>query len=300
MDDRQIEKIEGEGTAVSSLSELRHAPTKRREISTRQKEEELMVKMFGPGPDKEEKMVEFFDKVADGYEATNPVDDSIVRLDQEEALLESLRAKVPILVRGYYHVGKTSMAKTIVRRHYQNDVYLTGTGEIKAPFEEFKKTFGIRQVRQYILERERPEIMDEQIRQAEREIEKRIDESDLSPLGYLDRYLGQRGEQALLVLDEVMHIVGTRDREKLNYLASLRELANLDLIIILHRSAEDEELLGETFAGFETYYPRALTFEEVNLLVHRPLEGTPIRFTPGAIREVLAFTGGAIRDPMFL
>ncbi|MDP3769702.1 MAG: hypothetical protein Q8R40_02075 [bacterium] len=106
----------------------------------------------------------------------------------------------------------------------------------------------------------------------------------------MNDYLASKGEKAFLSLDE---IIGFAEQpEKMKYLAGLKNLSQVQLAIVLHRFASFEDSFKEIFDGYETHFVRQLAIEEVGALVRKPLEGTHITFTNGAIQRIFEFTGG--------
>lgn len=67
---------------------------------------------------KQDKIREFFNKVSRGYENSSPIIDSIVRLDQEKAIGEELDSGTPVLIRGNWRMGKTSMVFSLISHRY--------------------------------------------------------------------------------------------------------------------------------------------------------------------------------------
>ena len=91
-------------------------------------------------------------------------------------------------------------------------------------------------------------------------------------------------------LDEV--IAFAKKPEILEYIAQLKKYPNIKLAIVLHRYYEFEQQFAKIFKDFETHFVKALTFEEVKLLITKPLKNTPIKFTAGAIQKIYEITGG--------
>lgn len=244
----------------------------------------------------EERRDEYFKNVADKYEQTRPVSDSIVRLDQEAEIVKQLRENTPVLIRGIPRTGKTSMGRSI-KTHYfgrENSIFIDvvtqeSAGSSKSP-ENFKKHFGEHAITRFIAERELPKAELEDIFNRKDEIIKLIEKSQKSPFEFLNNYLLQKGEKIFLFLDEAIGLA--EQQKKMEHLAGLKDLSQVQLAIVLHRFASLEDSFKEIFEGYKTHFVRSLTIEEVGALVRKPLEGTEITFTGDAIQRIFEFTGG--------
>jgi hypothetical protein len=217
-----------------------------------------------------------------------PVRDSRVRLEQERLICQALkRAGKPVILRGSRRIGATSFLQSFGLHWYGSKNYLFVDLQRRGPkkregFEAFRARFGLDLVAVFIAGKEvGPEY--------EREM-RRIRESSQTPLEYLNGYLNERSSEALLIIDEA---IALRDFPGgYQYLSSLRNLGNLDLLISLHRDPENEALLGKTFADFEAQIIGPLSLNETALLIQQPLVGTPVSFTDEAARQIYQLTGG--------
>lgn len=199
-----------------------------------------------------ERSADMFFQVASRYEQAGVVADSIVRQEQEQAIQADLEAGQPVLIRGNWRMGKTSMVFSL---------RLVGDEKV---WEE---------------------------RNAEsKRIAKEIEESGQNAFAYLSEWLKARGETAFIALDEV--IAHYEDKEALEYFASLGKLSNLKVALVLHRFHQFEETFAQIFKDFKTHFIKPLTLEETTLLVRTPLAGTPIEITDEAIARIQEITGG--------
>lgn len=244
---------------------------------------------------RKERIDDYFGEVARKYEPAMPIPDSIVRLDQEAEIAETLRGGKPILIRGNWRMGKTSMTRSLETHQFgkENSIIMDAMAESAGrdeSLEDFQQHFGAYRIAQFIAERELPGAEFQDRHKKEDEVRKQIAESQKSPFEFLNDYLTQRGEKVFMSLDEVIGLA--EQQEKLKYLANLKSLNSIQLAIVLHRFASFENSFKEIFDGYETHFVQPLTLEEVGTLVREPLEGTRIAFTDDAIQRIFEFTGG--------
>ncbi len=242
-----------------------------------------------------ERIENYFRNILNQYEEYMPIPDSIVRLDQESAIAKALRSHKPVLIRGNWRIGKTSMLRSLEKHHFGTgntlfiDVGGENIGQDKPP-DELAKQFCLTQIASLIAKRELKTTAATNISDITASIIKQIKNSKKSAFEFLNDYLAKQGQKVFISLDEVMGF--TKKPERLSLLASLKGLSNIHLAIALHRLASFDDLFKNVFKGFETYFMRQLTLKEVGLLVRKPLEGTKISFTDAAIWKIFEFTGG--------
>lgn len=255
---------------------------------------------FGPNP-KEREVWSYFTRIADRYELSRPIRNSVIRLGQEARIATDLNEGRPVLVRGFKRIGKSSMLESLAA-HFGRENSLVFNAALQCQgltepggFERFRAHFGLGKVARFIAEKEGGKKGWNEEATSEREYELEdglISESGRSPFEYLNDWLGRRGETAFVGLDEVTTYAHPKYQEGLEYIARLRNLGNIRLALVVHRVAEYEKLFAQTFAGCQTHYIGAVDKGEVGRLVHHHLEDTPIVFTEGAVDEIYNFTGG--------
>lgn len=266
------------------------------EINTDEARELAMFdEMFGvdkegsAGKLREIKINDYFNKVAKKYEQRREIPDSIVRLDQEGKIAEDLRDGNPVLIRGNWRIGKTSMAESLKTHQFgdKNSLLIDARTYVTRPEESldvFKKNFAISKISEFISQLESGDAFNSQ------KIEEQIKKSNKTPFEFLNDYFSQKGEKVFLSIDEIVWFA--QEPEKLKYLADLKDLSHMQVAPVLHRIALREDLFKETFNGYKTHFIRALTVEEVGILIRGPLKGTAITFTDDAVQKIFEFTGG--------
>ncbi|MDD3284431.1 MAG: hypothetical protein PHZ07_02450 [Patescibacteria group bacterium] len=228
---------------------------------------------------------ELFNSLSYKYEKHRPIEDSIVRLDQEEEIYEDLENNKSILIRGNWRAGKTSMLKSLENHKFgkENSIFIDVAVLSSYSLEEFKKIFGKYQIIDFISQK---------TNQDENKVEEQIKNSGKTPIEYLIQYLEQNSEENIfLEIDEVISLA-QKNPEALKYLASLKNVSQIKLAIVLHRFHSFEEDFKKIFDGFETHFVKPLSFDEAKKLVLAPLKDTPITFSNDAIKKILEFSGG--------
>lgn len=256
-------------------------------------EKEGIIKVLGLDgkyDEKDKERVEnYFNEIAQEYPEHRPVCDSAVRIDQEKEILEKIQKGAPVLIRGNWRVGKTSMINSL-KKHFENSLFIdTATDANKEEsLDDFKKRFGAYAVAELFEKMETKKA--NSTAEDEEEIRRRIKDSKKTPFEYLNDYLSEKNEKVFLSLDEVVGFI--EEPEKLKYLASLKDFSQIQIAVVLHRIASSEKMFKDIFSGYETNFIRSLTLEETKQLIHRPLEDAPINFTNEAVLKIFEFTGG--------
>lgn len=237
----------------------------------------------------------YFSKASQEFRNLHARPDSIVRLDQEQAIFEDLEAGMPVLIRGNWRIGKTSMALSLAKKRYQgNALFIDAQGYSGSDetIGDFRRDFGAHDIEQFITDREfEGKDIDFNTQRARAvELKEDMKTQSVTPFEYLDKFLEQRKEKAYVAIDEV--IMYASEPDKLRYLENLKDFKNMKLAIVLHRIHKYEQLFGKVFEGFKTHFMRELSEQEIATLVRHPLKDTQITFTDGAIGELASFSGG--------
>lgn len=235
-----------------------------------------------------------FLETSNRYEFGRPIRDSIVRLDQEREIFDDLQNHVPVLVRGNWRMGKTSMVWSLEKHRYSENQVIKQDVAARGPFDdelpEFRKRFGLFDVSDYLQNSSEAKAESQNSVEDRKFWQEQIKASGKTPFEFLDEWLEEKGERVLVSLDEAIALADKPD--KLAYLAELQHLKNISLCIVLHRFSKYEELFSKTFPDFKTYFVRPLSVAEVGAIVRQPLQNTNIEFTDEAIQRIYAITGG--------
>lgn len=227
----------------------------------------------------------YFFNIASNYECGGVITDSIVRRDQEGAITHDLDGGKPVLIRGNWRMGKTSMAASLATHTYGEDRTLTWSLD----------TFSAKTVSEYQDEFAyfiADWIAEHSARPNDREkIFADMKTGQPDPFAHLNTYLAEKGDTVFVALDEVI-VLAQSNQDVLHYLASLQQYDRIKLAIVLHRYAEFEQSFQDIFQNFSTHFLRPLTMEEVGALVRQPLQGTCVTVADDVIAEIYAVTGG--------
>ncbi|MDD2655973.1 MAG: hypothetical protein PHQ18_00155 [Patescibacteria group bacterium] len=222
------------------------------------------------------------------------IERSIVRLDQEKKIQDTLLAGQNVAIRGLKRIGKSSMLNSLVNDFgADNSIKFDAIPILSdSSLDYFKKRFGLYEVCKFIRQKEI-----EQGKQASiEEIREKITESGQTPFEYLNQYLKDNNIKCFIAIDEVVNVI---DNEGfLRYIASLGNLDELQIALVLHFvDIENNKMLQKIFGeDYQEFYIRPLTLEETRLLVEKDLEGSYLTFAPDAIEKIYEFTGGKARE----
>ncbi|HNZ86837.1 MAG TPA: hypothetical protein PLD95_04730 [bacterium] len=228
---------------------------------------------------------ELLDSISYKYEPNRAIEDSIVRLEQEEKIYKNLEDNQPVLIRGNWRSGKTSMLKSLKNHKFgkENSIFIDASTIFSNSIDEFKSNFGKYQI---------IEFLSQHTKQNENEIAGEIFNSKKTPIEYLIQYLDKNKENnVFLGIDEVITLA-QKNPQALEYIASLKNINQIKLAVVLHRFHSYEEKFQEIFNGFETHFLKPLSLDEVKKLITEPLKGSPVTFSDDAIEEILKFSGG--------
>lgn len=244
------------------------------------------VEKFKQSNAKQEEIKNICRSVSHEYKTGRVVENSVIRKDQEYSIMQDIKGGTPVLIRGNWRIGKTSMLFALRNNHFkpENTIYISLEGEDqKKPLEEFEKTLCFFEAVDCIAERD-----DEQMDTYE--VEEKIEESKDSPLVFLNKYLAEKGEHVFLAIDEIINFEDHED--KMKHVANLKKLSNVHLAIVLHHLAPYEKKFEEIFSDYKTHYIKQISPEEVKKLIQNPLRDTQITVADDAIQRVVEITGG--------
>jgi hypothetical protein len=245
---------------------------------------------------RKEREMNFFDEIYQQYEPASPIQNSIVRLEQERDIAQSLAAHRPVLIRGNWRQGKTSMVLSLKNHYYmgQESLFVDASAISydfeDVSFEQFKYEFCLYEIASVMAKKELPTSEYDKRLEQEEVLADTIKASGKTPFAYLNDYLKERGETIYLAIDELISFA--KRKEQLAYIASIQQFDHIQLAFVLHRIHEYEELFDRVFDGYETYFVQPLTVEETRKLVMAPCERKGITFTNEAIEKIHEITGG--------
>ena len=95
---------------------------------------------------------ELLDSISYKYEPNRAIEDSIVRLEQEEKIYKNLEDNQPVLIRGNWRSGKTSMLKSLKNHKFgkENSIFIDASTIFSNSIDEFKSNFGKYQIIEFL------------------------------------------------------------------------------------------------------------------------------------------------------
>ena len=257
---------------------------------------ELFANESGDAIDKD-KLEQYFAQMLKDIPQEKYVDDSVVRVDQTEKIVESLlnNRMVVVFVRGFWRVGKTSLLHSVAKKFGQEDSLIIDAGGEswfdfnQKEFEDFKKVFCINSVAKFL---------EEKSGKKKEEIEKEIECSGLYPLAYLNSQVVLKDKTIFVALDEVIGFVNSK--EFADYIDEIRRLTNLHVVVVVHSNVSYEDSFKNNFLkdkeNTEVIFPRALTVEEIALMVQKYKGDMEIALSQEALALIHEYTGGMPRE----
>ena len=257
---------------------------------------ELFANESGDAIDKD-KLEQYFVQMLKDIPQEKYVDDSVVRVDQTEKIVESLlnNRMVVVFVRGFWRVGKTSLLHSVAKKFGQEDSLIIDAGGEswfdfnQKEFEDFKKVFCINSVAKFL---------EEKSGKKKEEIEKEIECSGLYPLAYLNSQVVLKDKTIFVALDEVIGFVNSK--EFADYIDEIRRLTNLHVVVVVHSNVSYEDSFKNNFLkdkeNTEVIFPRALTVEEIALMVQKYKGDMEIALSQEALALIHEYTGGMPRE----
>ena len=246
------------------------------------------------------KIVDPYKKISNKIVIGPPVN-SVIRKNQERDIIQSLRNRNNVYIRGYWRTGKSTMLESL-QDHFPGSNMCTEFNCKTA--EEAKRLladvigFAIYQAEHPdLINPDRPSTEDkknwqekdfEELDQLQQKI---LRESD-DPVEYYNRYLAEKNIIGLLCIDEVR---ATMDKpEVFNYVASLdRPFSHLRLAFVLHRTRRGEKDLMSRFKSGKTFCIGSITEEDLDTLLDNYNKDHLVEFTLEAKKALIYYAGTA-------
>ena len=209
------------------------------------------------------------------------IKENFVRLEQEIAIKKDLDERKPVMIRHFWRIGKTTMLESVERK-FENSIYFDmRCSNTTSALPNWKKNLALEEVAKFISKKESSLI---EVVKAE------MVSTQRDSFDYLNMYLERKNEIIFLALDEVSIL--HKKENYLEYLASLKNLSQIRIAIVIHKSCKNETLIKEVFRDYTTHAIRTLTLEETTRIIRKPLEETEVNFTDGAVQRIHALSGG--------
>lgn len=195
-----------------------------------------------------------------------------LRLDQENTIATDLEAGRPVLIRGFFRMGQTSMMRALENRFAPDFIQVDVRDIHQKDLEELETLFDIHALR-FLAKRE-------------------VTTQRQGALRYLSNHLQDQNQGVLVSVNEGGALPHNRDHAR--FVADMQHLPGLQLAVQMPYMDTGESVVAEFFEGFKTHKLRALRQEEVDKLtkgVTTRLESSTA-FTNGALDELFELSGG--------
>ncbi len=236
-----------------------------------------------------------FRKLEMEYSNVLPVKDSVVRIEQQQKIIDDLEEGVPTVVEAYWRHGKTSMLKSIGREWEEKndieplymDVSMREHDWKNASAEETRESFGEYNVSRYL--RQFPDIEPEEY-EAERK--------DKTPFQALDSLMQKQGKRVLVEMDELLGIAQKGDGSFEAIMQDMKGLKNISVLIAWHPLDTLAKEADVAYAGYERKPIKPLSIEDAKTLIERPLKSvdSKVSFSDDAIKKIYDYAGGRPMD----
>jgi hypothetical protein len=243
-------------------------------------------------------MKEHFSRLEQQFANALPVENSIVRIEQQNEILEQLEAGNIVVIEAYMRQGKTSMLKSLGnawdKKYNQQALFIDSSmmaDVCEKPREDFNKEFALFKISSYIRNNfediSRAEIME--------------DLKDKDPLVYLDELLGKRGKNILLEVDEFTTLLEKNNNNAKEFMDKIKNFKNIKTIIAWHAFDIYADKANDSFKDCIRTPIKPLTIDDTKLFIEDHLKkiGSDVNFSDDAIKRIYDYTGGRPMDTGF-
>ena len=243
-----------------------------------------------------EAMMKHFRTIDIEYPAAMPVENSVVRIEQQNEILKNLEAGVSVVIEAHKRQGKTSMLKSLgnewKKRNGTEPVFIDMNKEIftyeNTSPEEFKNIFGKRYVEKFI-RKNFSQIKDEDVK---KEMEGK------TPFEALDALAIKEGKQILLEIDELTDLAKKDDGRVQLLTENLKNLKNVNVLVAWHPFDTYAAQAEVAFKDYKKESIKPLNNDDAKKLIERPLKdlGSDVSFSDEAIQKIYDYAGGRPMD----
>lgn len=196
---------------------------------------------------------------------------------QEGEILADLNAGKPIIVRGMWGTGKTSLLFSLMGRFGDVSSFYVQCGRPRATASATKDSLNAVITRK-IMTRLGLDTED-----------KRLTSTIMTdPVGFLDQHFANLGGRALLIVDEAVRYLS--EPQVLRYIAGFGKYSNVSLAVVIHFRYEAE--IEDVFSGFNRHVVRPMNLQEIDALVGHYVRDTGVSLSKSAKARLRAISGG--------
>lgn len=240
-------------------------------------------------------MEKYFREIAWSISVGMPVEHSVVRVKQQNEIMEDLEKGVPVVVEAHKRHGKTSMLKSLGNEWIEKrgiaplyiDLNVKDWKWKSMSSEKFNEEFGRDDIEAFV-KYNFPNISQE-------EIEK---EMGNNPFKALDNLMEKTGKQILLEIDEIFSVAKKNDGRLELLLQNIKNLKNIKVIIAWHPFDTFSNQAEVAFNGYKRTPIEPLTFDDTKILLGKPFKdiNSDITFSDEAVQRIFDYTGGRPLD----
>ena len=254
------------------------------------------------------------------FDPYSPEKESRVRLDIQGAIARDLKNGRPVIIRGLYQSGKTSLLFSLMNNELkgENYIHIDSSTCLDKDSVNFvypvvtllvNRDFGFDTTKNELLS-----ILENRAREAGKDPETAYDEYEAterelfnlhleeiqawktktgrSELEYLNEFLAAEGETAYLLFDETTRYFQKESTEAINMLESAKSLSNIRSAYVIHYAPSLSQEIDTFSKGVEEYWMRPLKPFETRTVVEEAAEGRNISISKKAADRIHALTGG--------
>jgi len=250
---------------------------------------------------RKQKEQKYFRKLSNKFEFTALVAADL-RYDLITAIEQDLESGQPVLLRGFWRVGKSSILRKLELNYgekntIREDMVGAQMSNEQKSLAEFQKRLLSYDIASFTLQQDSPTAERADFNAADK-LAREIENSDTDPADYLKNYLDRTGKTATILLDEVTSFIPRPDQ--LEYISRAFIHPKIKLVISLHYFPSQENLFAQTFKDYKSHSMRPLTTEELATIARKPTEGSPVRYTKDFVAALEDITGGRPWEAVYI
>lgn len=246
----------------------------------------------------ENAMKRHFSNLEEEFANAMPVEKSIVRVEQQNEIMNNLESGSIVVIEAYMRQGKTSMLRSLgnawEEKYNQEPLFLDITRlkneDFEKSSEDFSKDFAASRISTYI---------EDNFNMDDDEIEEGMKDKD--PFIYLDELLGKSNKNILLEVDEFTTFFEKNNKNGEVFMEKVKNLKNIKTIIAWHAYDVYQDRADVCFKDCIKTPIKPLSLNDTKTFVqdHLNKAKSDVNFSESAIQKVYDYTGGRPMDVGF-
>jgi|GEM_PF-6423543 len=252
------------------------------------------LSVYGAPEHQEEHIIDF-----GRFESLQPQEESLVRLDEEEKIHQTLSSGVPVLLRGRTRSGNSTFLESLSHHYYPNAYTVSGSelGEqasaVSGNDEEWsskkieimRTTLFYRAFRKYVSARNDSDDLTDKFMQSP------------DPLKFFNEVLERDGQEVLLTIEEALLASSFSQNpdevaKSFELMADMGKESHIHLTVQMHWSSSEQDALSTAFSGFSEYFLRPLSEGEIKVIIEDLLSNTGIHVDDEVYSAMYHYSGG--------